>query len=290
MIISCSRRTDIPAFYSDWFVNRLREGYVLVRNPMNAKQIRRVSLAPSDVDCIVFWTKYPSPMLDRLQLLKGYNYYFQFTLTPYGKDIEPHLPPKAEIVDTFIKLSDKIGKKRIIWRYDPILLSASITIDYHLERFHDLARQLSGHTERCMISFLDMYRHIQGRMADHSVRPPDESETRTLAEHLMRIAGSYHISMATCAEEIDLADLGIEHGRCIDDRLISELTGIKLNLPKDKYQRERCGCVASVDIGEYNTCRHGCRYCYANVSQKNIEKNESLHYSQSPLLIGDHSS
>jgi len=290
MIISCSRRTDIPAFYSDWFVNRLREGYVLVRNPMNAKQIRRVSLAPSDVDCIVFWTKDPSPMLDRLQLLKGYNYYFQFTLTPYGKDIEPHLPPKAEIVDTFIKLSDKIGKKRIIWRYDPILLSASITIDYHLERFHDLARQLSGHTERCMISFLDMYRHIQGRMADHSVRPPDESETRTLAEHLMRIAGSYHISMATCAEEIDLADLGIEHGRCIDDRLISELTGIKLNLPKDKYQRERCGCVASVDIGEYNTCRHGCRYCYANVSQKNIEKNESLHYSQSPLLIGDHSS
>ncbi len=290
MIISCSRRTDIPAFYSDWFVNRLREGYVLVRNPMNAKQIRRVSLAPSDVDCIVFWTKDPSPMLDRLQLLKGYNYYFQFTLTPYGKDIEPHLPPKAEIVDTFIKLSDKIGKKRIIWRYDPILLSASITIDYHLERFHDLARQLSGHTERCMISFLDMYRHIQGRMADHSVRPPDESETRTLAEHLMRIAGSYHISMATCAEEIDLADLGIEHGRCIDDRLISELTGIKLNLPKDKYQRERCGCVASVDIGEYNTCRHSCRYCYANVSQKKIEKNESLHYSQSPLLIGDHSS
>jgi hypothetical protein len=290
MIISCSRRTDIPAFYGDWFFNRLREGYVLVRNPMNPRQIRNVSLAPPDVDCIVFWTKDPAPMLDQLQFLKKYSYYFQFTLTPYGKDIEPHLPPKGEITDTFIRLSDRIGKKRIIWRYDPILWSASINIDYHIECFHDLARQLSGHTEKCMISFLDMYRHIQGRMADHSVRPPDESEMRTLAEQLMRIAGSYNISMATCAEKINLADLNIEHGRCIDDRLVAELTGTNLNITKDKYQRDLCGCVASVDIGEYNTCRHGCRYCYANVSQKKIEKNQSLHYTHSPLLIGDHSS
>ena len=290
MIISCSRRTDIPAFYSDWFFNRLRERYVLVRNPMNPKQVRQVSLAPPDVDCFVFWTKDPAPMLDRLHFLKNYFYYFQFTLTPYDKDIEPNLPPKAEIIDTFLKLSSKIGKKRIIWRYDPILLSASINIDYHVERFHDLARRLSGWTEKCIISFIDMYRHIEGRMADLSVRPPDESEMRTLAKQLSQIAGSYKICVTTCAEKIDLADLSIEHGRCIDDRLIAELTGTKLNIGKDKYQRELCGCVASVDIGEYNTCSHRCRYCYANVSQKKIEKNHALHHNKSPLLIGDNSS
>jgi DNA repair photolyase len=229
-------------------------------------------------------------MLDRLQLLADYHYYFQFTLTPYGNDIEPHLPPKAEIIDTFLKLSDKTGKKRIIWRYDPILLSASINIDDHMEHFHDLARRLAGHTEKCIISFMDMYRHIRGRMADHCVRPPNESEMRKLSKQLAQIAGSYNMKMATCAEKIDLVDLGIEHGKCIDDRLISELTGTKLNIGKDKYQRELCGCVASVDIGEYNSCGHGCRYCYANVSQKKIEKNQSLHYTQSPLLIGDNSS
>ena len=290
MIISCSRRTDIPAFYSDWFFNRLREEVVLVRNPMNARQVRNVSLAPADVDCIVFWTKDPSPMLDRLQLLKDYNYYFQFTLTPYDKDIEQNMPPKAEIVDTFIRLSDRIGKKRIIWRYDPILLSANINIDYHVEHFHDLAGQLAGHTEKCMISFLDMYRHIRNRMADFSVRPPDDSEMHTLAKNIAQIAGNFGMQVETCAEQIDLTDLDIGHGKCIDDRLIAELTGTKLKISKDKYQRELCGCTASVDIGEYNTCRHGCRYCYANVSQKKIEKNQSLHYSQSALLIGDNSS
>lgn len=290
MIISCSRRTDIPAFYSDWFFHRIREGYVQVRNPMNSRQVRNVSLAPSEVDGFVFWTKNPTPMLDRLHLLRDYTYYFQFTLTPYGKDIEPHLPPKAEIIDTFIRLSDQIGKKRIIWRYDPILLSQDLSINDHVDRFHDLAGRLAGHTEKCIISFMDMYRHIRNNMADRCVRPPDESEMRALAGQLSQVAGSHHMKVATCAERIDLSDLNIEHGHCIDDRLISELTGRTLNIAKDKYQRELCGCVASVDIGEYNTCRHGCRYCYANINQKKIAMNQSLHYSDSPLLIGDRAS
>ena len=239
---------------------------MLVRNPMNCHQVRKVSLAPQDVDCIVFWTKDPAPMLDRLHLLKDYPYYFQFTLTPYGNDIEPNLSSKSEISDTFLRVSDKVGNKRIIWRYDPIILSASINNDYHRDHFHDLARQLSGYTQKCIISFLDMYRRIQSRMHHHSVRPPDDAEMRALAEQLAQIAGSYGMNVATCAEKIDLTNLGIEHGKCIDDHLISELTGRKLNIAKDKNQREVCGCVASVDIGEYNTCRHGCRYCYANVS------------------------
>jgi hypothetical protein len=134
-----------------------------------------------------------------------------------------------------------------------------------------------------------MYHHIQGKMADRSTRPPDETEMRTLAEHLARITGSYNMSMATCAEKIDLSDLGIDHGKCIDDYLIAELTGVNLKIAKDKNQRELCGCVTSVDIGEYNTCRHLCSYCYANSNQKKREKNYALHHSKSPLLIGDNS-
>ena len=287
MIISCSRRTDIPAFYSDWFFNRICEGYVLVRNPMNSNQLSRVSLDPAVVDCIVFWTKNPAPMLDRFHLLQDYNYYFQFTLTPYGKDIEPNLPPKSQILDKFLKLSDKIGKKRIIWRYDPILLSQSGDIEYHIEHFEWLAKRLSGHTEKCIISFMDMYRHLQGNVAGLAIRPPDESEMRVLAEKIAKIASANNIKVETCAEKAELADLGIQHGKCIDDRLISELTGMNLKIAKDKNQRELCGCVSSIDIGEYNTCSHLCSYCYANSSPKTVEKNLSLHNNKERLLIGE---
>lgn len=287
MIISCSRRTDIPAFYSDWFFNRIREGYVLVRNPMNSTQVRHVSLTQQDVDCIVFWTKDPAPMLDRLHLLKDYSYYFQFSLTPYDKDIEPNLPQKNEIIDSFLKLSDQIGKKRTIWRYDPILLSESLTIEYHIQHFEYLAKRLSSHTEKCMISFIDLYRHIQGKMANLSVKPPGESEMRAIAEKIAEIANDNNIKVETCAEKAELADLGIEHGKCIDDFLISELTGMSLKIEKDKNQRELCGCVSSIDIGEYNTCNHLCNYCYANFSQKTVEKNLRLYNDKAPLLIGE---
>ena len=263
MIISCSRRTDIPAFYSDWFMNRIREEFVLVRNPMNANQVRRISFMLSDVDCIVFWTKDPLPLLDQLHLLKDYSYYFQFTLTPYDKDIEPNLTSKTKIIDTFLRLSDKIGAKRVIWRYDPILLSKRISSAYHIDHFGNMSRRLSGYANKCIISFMDMYRHLQGESADLSIRPPDESEMYTIAREIAYIASGHNIKVETCAEKIDLADLGIEHGKCIDDRLITELTGMNLKIAKDKNQRELCGCVASCDIGEYDTCRHGCCYCYA---------------------------
>ena len=284
MIISCSRRTDIPAFYSDWFINRIREGFVQVRNPVNVRQVRTVSLLPVDVDCIVFWTKNPAPLLDRIHLLADYNYYFQFTLTPYGSDIERNLPPKNEVIEAFLALSRKIGRERIIWRYDPILLSPGVNIDYHIQNFADLARRLAGYTNKCIISFLDMYRHLQSKSTRLFIRPPNDADMRTLAENIARIASVHHIKVETCAEKIDLADCGIDHGKCIDERLIAGLTGRNLKIEKDKYQRELCGCVASSDIGEYNTCRHHCVYCYANVSQKKIEKNQLLHNNLSPLL------
>ena len=286
VILSCSRRTDIPAFYGDWFFNRLREGFVLVRNPMNAGQVRRVSLLPADVDGIVFWTKDPTPMLDKLQRLGDYTCYFQFTLTPYGRDIEPHLPPKDGLADAFLRLADRIGAKSVIWRYDPILLSDSMTLAYHTERFDRLARRLAGYTEKCVISFLDLYRHIRSRTTDLSVRPPDEPEMRALAENLAASARRCHMTVETCAEKIDLACWGIGHSRCVDDRLLSELSGRKLSVGKDKFQRDLCGCAASVDIGDYNTCGHLCAYCYANRSRTRVAENRRLHNEQSPLLIG----
>ena len=287
MIISCSRRTDIPAFYSDWFFNRISAGYALVQNPLNSNQLSRVSLHPAAVDCIVLWTKNPEPLLGRLSQLQDYNYYFQFTLTPYGQDIEPHLPPKDRIVDTFLKLTDKIGRKRIIWRYDPILLSPCMDTEYHLEEFARLARRLSGYTEKCIVSFVDMYRHLQGKIAGLAIRPPGEVEIRKLAAGIARIANANDIKVETCAEEADLAAYGIQHGKCIDDLLIEEITGRKLKIKKDKRQRELCGCVTSVDIGQYNTCGHLCIYCYANLSRKTAHKNISLHNDKSPLLIGE---
>jgi hypothetical protein len=287
MIVSCSRRTDIPAFYSDWLMNRIREGFVLVRNPMNANQVRWISLTPSDVDCIVFWTKDPAPMLDRLHLLQDYSSYFQFTLTPYAKDIEPNLPPKQKVIDTFLRLSGKIGSHRIIWRYDPILLSKNISLNYHVDHFGSMSRLLSGYTEKCIISFMDIYRHLQGKSAQLPIRPPDESEMYAMAKDIAYIARSHNIKVETCAEKIALTDLGIDHGKCVDDRLIAEFTGMNRKVAKDKNQREFCGCVESIDIGEYNTCKHLCSYCYANLSSKKVERNVSRHNDESPLLIGE---
>lgn len=258
-----------------------------VRNPVNPQQVKRVSLAPRDVDCIVFWTKDPAPMLDRLSLLQDYHYYFQFTLTPYGPDIEPNLPPKDQILASFLKLSDQVDKKRVIWRYDPIIFSARMNISYHVEQFGRLARRLSDRTEKCIISFLDIYRHISSRIAEHTLRFPDKEEMRRLAKDIARIARGHKMKVETCAEKIDLAELGIEHGRCIDDRLIAELTGRKLQIGKDKFQRELCGCAASIDIGAYNTCRHLCSYCYANVSPQKVEKNLLLHQDDAALLVGN---
>ncbi|MFO7568981.1 MAG: DUF1848 domain-containing protein [Smithellaceae bacterium] len=287
MIISCSRRTDIPAFYSDWFFNRLQAGFVEVRNPRNPGQIKTVSLLPDFMDGFVFWTKNPAPMLPKLDLLNDYPFYFHFSLTPYGSDIEPHLPPKSECLDTFRRLSDAISPRRAIWRYDPVVFSRNIGLAYHEDAFGNLARQLAGFTKRCVISFVDLYRHIAKRMAAISLRAPDEDETRQLGNLISEIAASFGITVETCAEQIDLSADGIKHARCIDDRLMSEISGKPLFLPKDRYQRKVCGCVASVDIGAYNTCGHQCAYCYANISQKQIEQNRSRHHDRSPLLIGE---
>lgn len=287
MILSVSRRTDIPSYYAEWFYNRIKEGFVCVRNPMNLHQVSEIRLTPDVVDCIVFWTKNPLLMMEKLDELRAYPYYFQFTLTGYGNDVEANLPDKKTmIIPMFQELSNRIGRERVIWRYDPIFFSDRYTVEYHIETFRAMAEALNGYTDKCVISFLDIYAKIRKNMESLSYYELEESELRSFAKEISRIAEQNHICVGSCAEKIDLEDCGIVHNCCIDKRLIEKLIGCELKVGKDKNQRKECGCVESIDIGTYNTCRNGCAYCYANLGAKNVERNAAKYDPASPLLCG----
>lgn len=288
MIISASRRTDIPSYYSEWFFNRLEAGFVCTRNPMNPRQVSRISLSPEVVDGFVFWSKNPTPMLDRLSALTDFPYYFQFTLTAYGADMEAGLPSKNDIlIPAFQALSRRIGSTRTIWRYDPIILTPKYTMDYHIHYFEELAKRLSGYTEKCVISFVDPYRHLTAVSKDMQFLPLGIGEIHELAGRFSNIAGKYNLTLETCAEAIDLSRFGIRHGHCIDGALFEQITGVPFALTKDKNQREECGCMTSMDIGMYDTCCNGCKYCYANHSAAALHKNVLAHDPASPLLCGN---
>ncbi|SHH91316.1 protein of unknown function [Caloranaerobacter azorensis DSM 13643] len=254
---------------------------------MNYHQVSKIILDPNIVDCIVFWTKNPKNMIDKLLLLKDYKYYFQFTITSYDSSIETNVPRKKEIIETFIRLSNIIGKDRVIWRYDPILLNNKINEEYHYKYFEYSASKLYKYTNKCIISFLDMYKKTRNNIKYLNIKPLYKKDMIRIASGLMNICNKYNLKLETCAEEIELNDIGITHGKCIDDRLISKLWGINLKIDKDKNQRKICGCVSSIDIGAYNTCIHGCLYCYANFSEKSVKNNLKKHNPNSPLLLGN---
>ena len=291
MIISASRRTDIPAFYSEWFINRIREGYVLNKNPFNANQIKRIPLTPYQVDAIVFWTRNPKPLMKYLDELdeKGFNYYFQYTITGYPRELEKHTPHPLKAIETFIELSDKIGKEKVIWRYDPIIFTQYTDFNEHIRLFDKISKSLENKTDKVVISFADPYKKITKKL--EALKYQDILETKSklyeLAKIMSDIATSRNMLIESCSEEIDLDYCNIKHGKCIDDNLIENLFNINLNIHKDKNQRKECGCVQSVDIGIYNTCSHGCTYCYATYSDNVVEKNKSLHNLNSPLLVGN---
>lgn len=288
MILSVSRRTDVPNYYSDWFINRLKEGFLYVRNPMNTHQISRINLSPEVIDCIVFWTKNPANMLGKLEYLQDYAYYFQFTLTGYGRDIEPNLPDKRkELIPAFQKLSEKIGKEKVIWRYDPILLSDKYTADYHLRAFEEIAGNLAGYTEKAVISFVDLYEKTWRNTRGLGIRLATEKEMMGLAAEMARIASKYNLEIESCAEQWDFQKVGIQRGSCIDKKLIERIVGCRLTGQKDKNQRKECGCFESVEVGAYNTCLNGCRYCYANFSDEKVKENIKLYSQDAPLLCGN---
>jgi len=287
MILSVSRRTDIPAFYAEWFFQRIREGFLYVRNPMNPRQVSRIGLSPEVVDCIIFWSKNPAPMLERLDELREYPFYFQFTLTGYGRDIEPGLPDKRkEVIGTFQKLSEKVGKERVVWRYDPILVNDRYTMEYHWKAFEEIAGCLKGYTEKVVISFVDFYAKTLRNTKDLYIKSLSREEMKEIAEEMAQIAKSCGLVIETCAEQINLQDVGIRHGSCIDKKQIEKIAGCSLSVEKDKNQREACGCCESIDVGAYNTCRNGCRYCYANYHEEQVRKYIACYDVNSPLLCG----
>lgn len=288
MIISASRRTDIPSYFSEWFFHRLEEGYVLVRNPMNAHQISKVSLRPEVVDGIVFWTKNPAQMLKRLDGLEKYNYYFQFTLTAYGPEVEKGIPSKNKaVIPVFQQLSKTIGKERVVWRYDPIFFSEVYTLEYHCRYFEVLASKLAQYTEKCTVSFLDIYRNMARNVKPLGIRPLAAEEQVELMGRFVGIAEKYNIYIDTCTEAYDFSKLGVMPAHCIDKSRFERIGGYRLNIGKDKNQRDGCGCIESIDIGAYNTCRNGCLYCYANHSDRSIDNNFRRHNTKSPLLTGE---
>jgi hypothetical protein len=296
MIISASRRTDIPAFYSDWFMNRIREGYLYVQNPFNANQIRRVDLSLPNVDVIVFWTKNPKPMIRYLDELdeRRFRYYFQFTLTAYPKVLEPDVPSATELLSAFKDLSQKIGREKVIWRFDPITLSDVTPEQRIIDDFGTIAEELKGATTRVIISFVDLYKSVKRNFdklwqekglhfhdADRTI-----TQVRNIAAALIEMAGHNSMEIMSCAEKLDLSPVSIGPGKCIDDRLIKKLFDITVSSKKDPSQRKECQCVESQDIGQYNTCTHGCIYCYANSDKTQVLKNRALHDPTSPFLIG----
>lgn len=292
MIISASRRTDIPAFYSSWFMQRIREGYCTVFNPFNRKQVTNVSLLPSDVEVIVFWTKNPKPLFPYLKELeeRGFRSYFQYTLNAYPPEFEPKVPDLNDRIETFIQLSELIGPKKVIWRYDPIILSNITGYDYHKDMFVKIAQALKGNTQRVVISFVDSYRKAISQfklLAKQGIFIDEELNLEVLEDlvrTLVSISKENGLEVQSCAEKLDISPWGVLPGKCIDPQYIKRVFGIDVNQTKDKNQRPECGCVQSKDIGVYETCLHGCRYCYAGTIQAGL-RNHKSHHVDSPSLI-----
>ncbi len=284
MIINTGQRTDIPAFYSEWFVNRLKAGFVLVRNPYNPQSVTRYRLTPDVVDLIGFCTKNPAPMLAHMDLLRPFGQYWYVTITPYGKETEPHVPPKLQVLESFRQLSGAVGIHRVGWRYDPIFLSKEWPVERHLRAFAYMAKELSGYTRTAVISFIDLYEKTKRNFPE--VRPVSPEDRLTLGKAMAEIAAQYGMTLRPCAEGDDLAQFGADCSGCMTVALYEQALGQRLKTPRLQPARKECACWLGGDIGAYNTCGHLCRYCYANYDPETVKANRRLHDPESPLLIG----
>ena len=284
MIINTGQRTDIPAFYADWFVNRLKAGFVLVRNPYNPRSVTRYRLSPEVVDLIGFCTKNPAPMLPHLDLLRPYGQYWYVTITPYGKEIEPGVPDKREVLDSFRRLSDTVGPDRMGWRYDPVFISGEYPAERHIRAFEYMARTLLGYTHTAVISFVDLYEKTKRNFPE--VRPVTAEQRLLLGKAFVEIAGQYGMTVRPCGEGDELAPFGADCSGCMTVAMYEQALGRRLKVPKTAPARKECACYLGGDIGAYNTCGHLCRYCYANYDAATVRKNLAAHDPESPLLIG----
>ena len=286
MIIQTGMRTDIPAFYSEWFLNRLNEGFVLVRNPYNQSQVTRYSLSPDVVDLIAFCTKNPTPMLSQMDALKPYGQYWFVTITPYGKDIEPGVPDKEIVMNDFIRLSNLVGVDSIGWRYDPIFVDDKHSVEWHISEFEHMAKKLAGFTKTCVISFIDIYKKVERNFPQ--AREVSKKDRITIGKAFIDIAEKYGMTIRPCAEGNDLAEYGADCSGCMTVKTFETALHQRLDVPKRKTNQRNgeCACLLGVDIGAYDTCGHLCKYCYANTDAALVKMNMKCHDSKSPFLFG----
>lgn len=283
MILFASGRTDIPAFYSNWFINRVKAGFVDVRNPFNQKLVSRIYF--SDVDLIMFCSKNPLPMINKLDILKV-PVLFHVTITSYGKDVEPNIPDKRLIIEGVKKLSLVLGIDNVVVRYDPIFLSDKYNVDYHIKAFDKLCKNLNGYVNKIIVSFMDEYKNVRSNKNILKYRAITKEDHKKIGEAFSKSAMDNGMSVQTCFEDNDLTQYGFVKGECLSHELAYILTGKKFkssNVRKEK----KCECVQMVDIGDYNSCMHMCKYCYANYDEKAVSSNFERHDDNSSLLIGN---
>lgn len=285
MIINSGCRTDIPAFYSKWLMNRIREGFVLVRNPYYPNQVTKYSLSPNVVDCLAFCTKNPEPMIKYLDELDVYRQYWFVTITPYGKDIEPVVPDKEKVIESFKKLSKHVGVNSIGWRYDPIFINDEFDVEKHIECFSKMAQSLKGYTNNCTISFLDLYEKVKRNAPD--LRTLTQDEQIRIAKAFAKIGKENNMTIHSCCEKTFLSEYGLKCNGCMSQEIVERSIGCTLEPPKRKNIRQECNCLMGNDIGAYNTCGHLCRYCYANANKKLVIENMKKHNENLPFLIGN---
>lgn len=280
MILNVSSRTDIIAFYEKWLIKRVEAGFVDVRNPFNPKLVNRINF--SDVDLILFCTKNPIPILNDLNKIK-IPYLFQITITPYKRDIEPNVPSKKEVIEAVKKISQAIGKENVSVRYDPIFLSEKYNIIYHIKAFKKLCMLLNGYVETIIVSFLDEYKNVLKNKNVLQYRKFTEEDYKTIGKNFSKIAKLNNMKVQTCFEDRNLTEYGFTKGECLSHELAYRLTGKKYK----SWKARKCNCVEMVDIGVYNSCKHFCKYCYANYDEKIVNNNFKNHDVNSSLLIGN---
>lgn len=282
MILNVSSRTDIIAFYTPWFINRLKEGFVDVRNPFYKYNVSRIYF--SDVDAFVFCTKNPMPILPYLHLLKK-PILFHVTLTPYDRKVEPNVPKKSQVIASIKKLSTVLGKENIYVRYDPIFINDTYTANYHIKVFAKLMEHLDGYVSHVIVSFLDNYKNVQKNISVLNPKKITDDMYREIGLNFSKVAKEHNITVQTCCEEHNLIEYGFKKEDCISATLAYKLTG-KTNFKYWKARGRNCKCIEMVDIGAYNSCRHYCKYCYANYNEEEINKNVLEHDINSSLLLG----
>ncbi len=283
MILNVSGRTDVVAFYSTWFWNRYQEGFLDVRNPFNPKLVSRIHF--SDVDLILFCTKNPIPILKYLDSIDKPTL-FHVTLTPYKKDIEPNVPPKGEVIEAIKKISSIIGKENIYVRYDPIFLSDKYTLEYHKKAFRHMCSLLDGYIHHIIVSFLDDYKNVRNNKKVLQYKELEESDYKEIGASFSEIASIYNMTVQTCFEDRNLVEYGFIKGECLSHEMAWRLTGKTYKSWKARSGK-KCNCVEMVDVGVYNSCKHFCKYCYANYDEKKVNKNYLEHNPNSSLLVGD---